>query len=71
MGYFEDKIKGIPGPGNRQIAAERLAQVPIDLMALAKDLEDQDPKMALSVIKRAVPSIKDQVRALTVDKDSD
>ena len=71
MGYFEEKIKGIPGPGNRQIAAERLAQVPIDLMALAKDLEDQDPKIAISVIKRSVPSIKEKVQALTVNKDSD
>ena len=71
MGYFEEKIKGIPGPGNRQIAAERLAQVPIDLMALAKDLEDQDPKIAISVIKRSVPSIKKKIQALTVNKDSD
>ena len=46
MGYFEEKVKAIPGPGNRQYAANTLAQVPIDLMALAKDLEDADPKIA-------------------------
>ena len=45
--------------------------MPIDLLALARDLEDQDPKIAISVIKRSVPSIKEKVRALTVNKDSD
>ena len=40
-------------------------------MALARDLEGQDPRMTRSVIKRAVPSIKEKVRALTLNKDSD
>ena len=40
-------------------------------MALAKDLEGADPKIALKVIQRSSSQIKARVRALTFHKDSD
>ena len=58
MDFFHDKIRAVEGQGNRSYIANNYAQVPLELQRLADDLKDTDPKLAHSVIKRALPKIR-------------
>ena len=71
MDFFKDKVKAVEGLGNRRYIANNYAKVPLELQQLAIDLEDADPKLAHSVVKRALPKIRKQVNTLTFKKDSD
>ena len=71
MDFFKDKVRAVEGLGNRRYIANNYAKVPLELQQLAIDLEDADPKLAHSVVKRALPKIRKQVNTLTFKKDSD
>ena len=54
----------------KKIIAHEHSLVPMRLISLAKELEDDKPKMVMSVLKKNIPKIKKQIEELAFNEDS-